>query len=122
MSAAHLQVVETLIANAQGFLVTVQQNTAPDVELFDAAQAQSFEALVALGPVDPASEYAEFLRERIEYLETLNNEMVLVIRKLLGDSRSQLQVTSTGRRALTGYQRSLMSSASRGKGVWRGHG
>lgn len=122
MSVAHLQVVEALIGQAQDFLTSVQQNVAPDMEAFDMAQAASFDALVALGPIDPASEYAEHLRGRMEYLETLNNEMVLVVRRLLGDARNDLQTTSTARRGLTGYQRSLMSSASRGKGVWRGQG
>jgi hypothetical protein len=122
MSVDHVHAVEALIAQAQDFLTTIQQNIAPDIEAFDATQAESFEALVALGPVDPTSEYAEHLRERMEYLEALNQEMVLVVRRLLGDARNHLQTTSTARRGLTGYQRSLMSPASRGKGVWRGQG
>ncbi|MBM4290609.1 MAG: hypothetical protein FJ138_03520 [Deltaproteobacteria bacterium] len=122
MSAAHLRAVEALIAQAQEFLSTVQQNIAPDVETFDEAQAEAFEALTALGPVDPSSEYADYLRGRLEYLEALNREMVLVVQRLLTDARKHLETTSTGRRGLTGYQRSLMGAASRGKGVWRGQG
>jgi hypothetical protein len=55
------------------------------------------------------------------YLESLNDEMVKVIKKLLSDSRNQLQTTSARKRNLTGYQRSLFGS-SRGKGKWRGRG
>jgi hypothetical protein len=56
------------------------------------------------------------------YLDEFNNEMIKVIRKLLSDSRNQLQSTSTRKRGLTGYQRSLFGRQTRGKGKWRGQG
>jgi hypothetical protein len=120
MSAAHLQCVEKLISHAQGFLRTVQRNEAPDLELFDSTQAQLFEELKALGPVQIASPYMPQVRTRMAHLEFLNREMIMVIKKLLGDTQSKLQSSSTNRRAMTGYQRSLFGRASRGKGMWRG--
>ena len=42
------------------------------------------------------------------------------IKKLMGDTKVRLKSSSTNRRAMTGYQRSLFGSSSRGKGIWRG--
>jgi hypothetical protein len=121
MSELHLQRVEALIHHAQAFLYSVQRNEAPDLEAFDAAHVEHFEALKALGPVSATSFYLAQIRTRMTYLEELNAEMIKVIRKLLSDSRNQLQTSSTRKRGLTGYQRSLFGQ-SRGKGKWRGQG
>lgn len=120
MSEAHLQCVEKLISHAQTFLRTVQRNEAPDFEVFDRVQAELFEALKALGPVQIASPYMPQVRARMAHLEFLNREMIMVVKKLMGDTRTKLQSSSTNRRAMTGYQRSLFGRSGRGKGIWRG--
>ena len=122
MSAAHLQCVEHLITHAQGFLQTVQRNEAPDLTSFDQLQAEYFEALKALGPLPEGSPYLTQYRARMEHLERLNAEMIMVVRRLMGDTQGKLQSSSSNRRAMTGYQRSLFGRSSRGKGVWRGQG
>ena len=120
MSEAHLVCVEKLISHAQVFLRTVQRNEAPDLEAFDSTQAELFEQLKALGPVSIASPYMPQVRTRMAHLEFLNREMIMVIKKLMGDTKVRLKSSSTNRRAMTGYQRSLFGSSSRGKGIWRG--
>ena len=120
MSEAHLVCVEKLISHAQTFLRTVQRNEAPDLEAFDGSQAQLLEQLKALGPVPLTSPYMPQVRTRMAHLEFLNREMILVIKKLMGDTQVRLKSSSTNRRAMTGYQRSLFGRASRGKGMWRG--
>ena len=121
MSENHLRRVEALIHNAQSFLYKIQKNEAPDLETFDQQQVEHFTALKALGPVPLASPYLSQIRTRMIYLEELNTEMVKVIKRLLSDSRNNLQKSSTSKRGLTGYQRSLFGQ-SRGKGRWRGRG
>ena len=121
MSQDHLHQVEALIQHAQGFLYRVQRNEAPDLGTFDAAHAEHFERLQQLGPIHPNSPYVAQVSMRMQYLNDLNSEMIQVIRKLLSDSRNQLSTTSTRKRGLTGYQRSLFGR-SRGKGKWRGQG
>ena len=121
MSEHHLRRVEALIQNTQGFLYSVQRNEAPDLGAFDQRHAEHFEALRALGPIPLASPYMVQTRTRMLYLEELNTEMIKVVRKLLSDSRNSLQKSSTHKRGLSGYQRSLFGK-SRGKGRWRGHG
>jgi hypothetical protein len=121
MSEHHLRRVEALIKNAQTFLYSIQKNEAPDLETFDQQQVEHFEALKGLGPVSLASPYMVQIRTRMAYLEELNTEMVQVIKKLLSDSRNSLQKSSSHKRGLTGYQRSLFGQ-SRGKGKWRGRG
>ena len=121
MSELHLRRVEALIQNAQGFLYSVQRNEAPDMASFDEKHTEHFDALRALGPVHPNSPYLSQIQTRMLYLEQLNSEMINVIRKLLSDSRNSLQKSSTHKRGLTGYQKSLFGQ-SRGKGVWRGRG
>ena len=122
MSEVHLRRVEALIHNAQNFLYSVQRNEAPDLVNFDARHSEHFDALRALGPVPPTSPYLNQIQSRMLYLEQLNSEMINVIRKLLNDSRNSLQKSSTHKRGLTGYQRSLFGRQSRGKGKWRGRG
>ena len=121
MSAQHLQRIEFMIKHAQEFLYTVQRNIAPDMDLFDENQAKYFELLKVLGPVPLNSPYLVQIRSRMMYLESLNTEMVKVIKKLLNDSRNQLKTTSTRKRGMSGNQRSLFGR-SRGKGIWRGQG
>ena len=121
MSQEHLQQVEALVQHAQSFLYQVQRNEAPDLEGFDQAHGEHFEQLKQLGPIDSKSPYAAQASMRMRYLDDLNSEMIKVIRKLLSDSRNQLSTTSTRKRGLTGYQRSLFGR-SRGKGKWRGQG
>lgn len=121
MSEQHLHRIEALIHHAQQFLYSVQRNEAPDLEAFDTAHGEHFEALKSLGPIHPSSHFLQQYQMRMLYLESLNDEMVKVIKKLLSDSRNQLQTTSDRKRNLTGYQRSLFGN-SRGKGKWRGRG
>ena len=121
MSANHLQHIEALITQAQEFLYAVQRNQAPDMDSFDHIQKTQFQALKALGPVPPDTPYLSQIRVRMEYLESLNREMIEVIKKLLTDSRNQLKAKTTQRRGISGYQRSLFGR-NRGKGVWRGRG
>ena len=122
MSEQHLQRVEALIHHAQRFLYQVQRNEAPNLEAFDAGHNEHFDELRALGTVELTSPYLPQIQMRMLYLDELNNEMIKVIRKLLSDSRNQLQSTSTRKRGLTGYQRSLFGRQNRGKGKWRGQG
>ena len=122
MSERHLHCVEALIHHAQHFLYRIQRNEAPDLGAFDVGHDEHFEALKALGPISQTSPYLAQFQTRMVYLDELNNEMIKVIRKLLSDSRNQLQSTSTRKRGLTGYQRSLFGRQSRGKGKWRGRG
>ena len=119
MSVQHLQQVEALIKQAQEFLYTVQRNQAPDMDAFDRYHDEHFQSLKALGPVDLRSPYLPQLTSRMEYLESLNREMIQVVQRLLEHSRTKLQSRSTSRRGVTGYQRSLFGRP-RGKGVWRG--
>ena len=121
MSEQHLMRVEALIQNAQNFLYSVQRNEAPDLETFDRTHIEHFEYLKGLGPIMLSSPYMAQVRMRMLYLDELNAEMVKVIKKLLSDSRNSLQKSSTHKRGLTGYQRSLFGQ-SRGKGKWRGRG
>ena len=121
MSDQHLSRVEALIQNAQNFLYSVQRNEAPDMETFDQVHMEHFNFLRSLGPVTINSPYMAQLRMRMLYLDELNAEMIKVINKLLSDSRNSLQKSSTHKRGLTGYQRSLFGQ-SRGKGKWRGRG
>lgn len=121
MSEQHLHRVEALIHHAQQFLYSVQRNQAPDMDAFDAGHIEHFEALKALGPIAQTSPYLSQIQTRMLYLESLNDEMVKVIRKLLSDSRNRLKDSSTKKRGLTGYQRSLFGQ-NRGKGKWRGRG
>ncbi len=121
MSAKHLQKVEALIHHAQNFLYTVQKNQAPDIEAFDLVHTEHFEALKELGQISWTTPYLNQIKMRMLYLESLNAEMIKVIKKLLSDSRNRLKTTSTHRRGISGYQRSLFGR-SRGKGIWRGQG
>jgi hypothetical protein len=121
MSQAHLQRVEALIKHAQTFLYQVQRNEAPDLDEFNAGHYEHFEALKQLGPIPTSSPYLSQIGMRMQYLDDLNSEMIEVIKKLLSNSRNQLSTTSTRKRGLTGYQRSLFGR-SRGKGKWRGQG
>ena len=121
MSAQHLQVVEALIKHAQEFLYTVQRNQAPNIEVFDQYQTHLFSDLKRLGAIPHLSPFLNQIQTRMTYLESLNQEMILVIKKLLSDSRNKLSSASTTRRGLTGYQRSLLGR-NRGKGIWRGQG
>ena len=122
MSQEHLQRVESLIHHAQHFLYSVQRNEAPDLGSFDTAHEEHFAALQALGQIQLESPYLPQIQMRMLYLDELNTEMIKVIRKLLSDSRNQLKTTSTRKRGLTGYQRSLFGRQGRGKGKWRGRG
>jgi hypothetical protein len=121
MSEYHLQCIESLITQAQEFLYTVQRNQAPNMDTFDHVQKTQFESLKALGPISHTTPYLNQIRVRMEYLESLNREMIEVIKKLLADSRNQLKARTTQRRGISGYQRSLFGR-NRGKGVWRGRG
>lgn len=121
MSEQHLMRVEALIQNAQNFLYSVQRDEAPDLENFDRIHIEQFENLKGLGPIMFSSPYMAQIRMRMLYLDELNAEMIKVIKKLLSDSRNSLQKSSTHKRGLTGYQRSLFGQ-SRGKGKWRGRG
>ena len=121
MSAEYLQHLEEMIHHAQEFLYSMQRNIAPNMDTFDEIQASNFEKLKSLGPVDIRSPYFTQIRARLLYFESLNDEMIKVIKKLLSDSRNKLKKTSTSRRGISGYQRSLFGR-SRGKGMWRGRG
>ena len=121
MSAQYLQHLEIMIKHAQEFLYSMQRNIAPNMEAFDQVQIRNFEILKSLGPIDVRSPYFSQIRARLLYFESLNDEMIKVIQKLLSDSKYKLKSTSTRRRGLSGYQRSLLGR-SRGKGMWRGQG
>jgi hypothetical protein len=121
MSEQHLRRVEALIHNAQTFLYSVQRGEAPNLETFDQTHSEHFDSLRSIGPISLNSPYMTQIQARMVYLEELNAEMIKVIKKLLSDSRNSLQKSSTHKRGLTGYQRSLFGQ-SRGKGKWRGRG
>lgn len=121
MSADYLHHLESMIQHAQEFLYSMQRNIAPDMDVFDEIQIRNFETLKSFGAVDIHSPYFSQIKARLLYFESLNNEMVKVIKKLLSDSKNKLKTTSTKRRGITGYQKSLFGR-SRGKGMWRGQG
>ena len=121
MSAEYLHHLESMIQHAQEFLYSMQRNVAPDMDAFDEIQIRNFERLKSFGPIDIRSPYFSQIKARLLYFESLNDEMVKVIKKLLSDSKSKLKSTSTRRRGITGYQKSLFGR-NRGKGIWRGQG
>jgi hypothetical protein len=116
----HLTHIETLISIAQEFLYLAQREEAPDIDLFYQIQVEQKQLLDDLGPVSPHHPQVSMIASRMEYLLTLNEEVTLVIQKLMQGIKLQLAQNQTHRKTLTGYQQSVLTPSQ--KGIWRGQG
>ena len=116
----HLTHIETLISVAQEFLYLAQREEAPDIDLFYQIQVEQKQLLDDLGPIHPNHPQVSMIASRMEYLLTLNEEVTLVIQKLMQGIKLQLAQNQTHRKTLTGYQQSVLTTSQ--KGIWRGQG
>jgi hypothetical protein len=116
----HLTHIEILISAAQEFLYLAQREEAPDIEMFYQIQVEQKNLLDELGPVSVNHPQVSMISSRMEYLVSLNEEVALVIQKLMQGIKVQLAQNQTHRKTLTGYQQSVLTTSQ--KGIWRGQG
>lgn len=119
MSATHIARIDALTDLVRETLTALQAGQAPDLEAFTATLDTRFQALTALGPIDPASPTAARCRARLEALEELRSKLESALGEVHAETRNRLGRISHGRRSIGAYRSSLEGGR---RGTRRGQG
>lgn len=119
MSQKHLEYIDRLIRLCRGALLDLEASRAPDLDALAADLTTSFDALQALGPIEPDDASAGICRLRLQELDRLRSRLVETVSTVMTATSARLSKTSRGRRGLSGYRKVLAGAR---RGVRRGQG